>query len=241
MKVPTDGSSCLLLSGEFGRSPFFWQLSAEENPACLQAHFTGRPIRSNSKRRFSSRRCSKLLTAENKCDQLAPLTVISGQWLAPNIGGAFDLDQHADAGVGADMGLFARQEQIEYGVVDRPAVVQFGTAVESQKARVENAVALRLEVGVDHANALVVAEVFQRLLLRALPIGEMVVVENDHAALGRDVGAIRALRRDQARRAVIPGRPDEGFKFFADRHEMVLLLGKLLAGWTASYRLKRAL
>src|SRR5580700_3381291 len=90
-----------------------------------------------------------------------PLTAISGQRFAPNIGGSFDLDQYADAGVGADMGLFARQQQIEYGVVDRPALVQFGTPVESQKTRVENAVALRLEVGVDHANALVVAEVVQ--------------------------------------------------------------------------------
>jgi len=30
--VPTDGSSCLLLSGEFGRSPFSWQLSAGNGP-----------------------------------------------------------------------------------------------------------------------------------------------------------------------------------------------------------------
>src|SRR5258708_16431509 len=172
---------------------------------------------------------------------LAPLTVISGQRLAPNVGGTLDLDQHADAGVGADMGLFARQEQIEYGVTDGPAVVQFGPAVEAQKARVENAVALRLEVGVDHANALVVAEVFQRLFLRALPIGEMVVVEYDHAALGRDVGAMRALRRHKAWRAVIPGRPDERFEFFADGHEVLLGLRKLRVGQTTSYRFKRAL
>src|SRR5579862_5740658 len=144
---------------------------------------------------------------------------ISGQRLTPNIAGTLDLDQHADAGVGADMGLLARQQQIEYGVVDRPALVQFGTPVEPQEAGVENAVAMRLEVGVDHANALVVAEVFQGLFLRALPIGEMVVVENDHAALGRDVGAVRALRRHKAWRAVIPGRSDERFEFFADGHE----------------------
>ena len=89
-----------------------------------------------------------------------PVTAMSGQRLAPNIGGTLDLDQHADAGVGADMGLFARQQQIEYGVTDGTALVQLGVAVESQKAGVENAVALRLEVGVDHANALVVAEIF---------------------------------------------------------------------------------
>jgi hypothetical protein len=36
MIVPTDGSSCLLLSGEFGRSPFCWQPSAGHGPATLQ-------------------------------------------------------------------------------------------------------------------------------------------------------------------------------------------------------------
>ena len=63
------------------------------------------------------------------------LTWISGQWLAPNVGGTLDLDQHADAGVRADMRLLARQQQIEYGVTDGPAVVQFGLSVETQKAR----------------------------------------------------------------------------------------------------------
>jgi hypothetical protein len=96
MIVPTDGGSCLLLSGEFGRSPFCWQLSAGWNPACLQAHFTGRPIRSNSKHSFSSRGCSKLLRVENKCVYLAPPTAFSGQRLASNIAGTLDLDQHAD-------------------------------------------------------------------------------------------------------------------------------------------------
>ena len=60
---------------------------------------------------------------------------MSGQRLAPNIGGALNLDQHADAGVGADMRLLARQEQIEYGIMNGPALVQFGVSVESQKAR----------------------------------------------------------------------------------------------------------
>src|SRR5580704_6675999 len=154
----------------------------------------------------------------------------SRQRLAPNIRGTLDLDQHADAGVGADMGLLAWQEQIEDGVTDRPALVQLGRSVESQKARVENTVALRLEVGVDHANALVVAEVFERLFLRTFPIGEVVVVENHHAALRRDVGTVRALRRDQAWRAVIPGRPDEGFELFTDGHELLLPLRTLQVG-----------
>jgi hypothetical protein len=30
------------------------------------------------------------------------------------------------------------------------------------------------------------------------------------------------LRRDEAWRAVIPGRPDEGFELFADGHELLL-------------------
>jgi hypothetical protein len=43
MIVPTDGSSCLLLSGEFGRSPFCWQLAAGHSPACLEADFHWTP------------------------------------------------------------------------------------------------------------------------------------------------------------------------------------------------------
>jgi hypothetical protein len=42
-----------------------------------------------------------------------------------NIGGTLYLDQHADASVRADARSFARQEQIEYGVTDEPALVQF--------------------------------------------------------------------------------------------------------------------
>ena len=67
MIVPTDGSSCLLLSGAFGRSPFCWQLSAGHSPACLQALFTGRAIRPNSKRSLASQRdWSKLTTNKMK-------------------------------------------------------------------------------------------------------------------------------------------------------------------------------
>src|SRR3979409_2153799 len=89
----------------------------------------------------------------------------SRQSLAPNIGRALDLDQHADTRVRPDMRLLPRQEQLEDGLTNGPTLVQLGLSVEPQKAGIENAVALRLEVGVDHANALVVAEVFERLLL----------------------------------------------------------------------------
>src|SRR3954452_10712191 len=150
-------------------------------------------------------------------------SVWSGQRLASNVGGALDLDEYADAGICADMRLLARQQQLEDGVMDGPALVQCGCSVESQKAGIENAIALRLEVGVDHANALVVAKVFQRLFLRACPIGEMVIVENDHSALGRDVGTVRPLRRHEAWRAVMPGGPDECFDLFTDGHEVLSL------------------
>src|SRR4051812_3066394 len=152
-----------------------------------------------------------------------PKSVWSGQRLASNVGGTLDLDEDADAGVCADMCLLARQQQLEDGVMDGPALVQCGRPVEAQEAGVENAVALRLEVGVDHANAFVVAEVFQRLFLRAFPIGEMIIVENDHASLGRDVGSVRPLRRHQTWRAVIPGGPDECFELFTDGHEVLPL------------------
>src|ERR1700681_1448060 len=47
--VPTDGNSCLLLSGDFGKSPFYRQPSAGQGSSCLEAYDTGRPIRSDSK------------------------------------------------------------------------------------------------------------------------------------------------------------------------------------------------
>jgi len=33
--VPTDGSKCLLLNGDFGTSPFYWQLSENLVPSLL--------------------------------------------------------------------------------------------------------------------------------------------------------------------------------------------------------------
>jgi hypothetical protein len=42
-----------------------------------------------------------------------------------NIGDTLNLNQHADTNVRADARLFARQEQIEYGVTDECRPVQF--------------------------------------------------------------------------------------------------------------------
>ena len=122
------------------------------------------------------------------------------------------------------MRLLTRQQHLEDGVMNGSGLMQFGFTVESQEPRIQNAFTLRLEVGIHNAHALFVPKVFQCLFLGALPIGEMVVVENDHAALGRYVGTVATLRRNEAWRAVIPGRPDERFKLFADGHEMLLPL-----------------
>src|SRR5262249_58608006 len=96
----------------------------------------------------------------------------SRQRLAADVARTLDLDQHADALVGAVMGLLARRELLEDRLAYRPALVQLGGAEEAQKARVEHAVALRLEVRVDHGDTFVVAEIVQRLLLGALPVGQ---------------------------------------------------------------------
>src|SRR5215203_33705 len=66
--------------------------------------------------------------------------------LAAQVGGAVDPDQHADAGVGADMLLLALGELCEDRVVDRSGLVQLRGAPEAQEAGVEHLVALRLEV-----------------------------------------------------------------------------------------------
>src|SRR5262249_12674139 len=150
--------------------------------------------------------------------------VSSRQWLASNVRGAFYLDQHADASIRADMRLLAWQEKIENVVANGAAFMQFGFPVKSQKPRIKNTIALCLEVGIDHTNALVMAEVFEGLFLRAFPIGEMVVVEYNHASLGRDVRAVRPLGRKQAWSAIISFRPAKCFNFFTDRHEILFRL-----------------
>src|SRR5215204_2510315 len=103
--------------------------------------------------------------------------------------------------------------------MDGPILVQLRPAIESKKPGFENALALGIEVGVDDTNALVVTQIFQSLFLGALPICEMLVVKNDHAAFGRNVRAIRPLRRNQAWSAVFPGRFDEAFEFLTNWHE----------------------
>ena len=82
------------------------------------------------------------------------------------------------------MRLLTRQQHLEDRVMDGPILVQLRPAIESQKPRFENAVALRFEVGIDDTDALIVTQIVQSLLLGALPICEMLVVKNDHAAFG---------------------------------------------------------
>src|SRR5262249_9146482 len=159
-----------------------------------------------------------LLVARPSLETVAQ--VRSRQRLAADIGRARDLHQHADAGIGANMGLLARQQQVEDLLVDRAALVQLDGAVEAQESGVEHAVALRLEVRVYDADALVVRQVGERLLLAPLPIGQMLVVEHDHAALDRDVGAVRSVGGDETGRAIVPGGPDQVADFLADRHRV---------------------
>jgi hypothetical protein len=47
----------------------------------------------------------------------------------------------------------------------------------------------------------------------------MIIVEHDHAALGADIGALRAAGCDQARIAVVPGIANEGLNRVGERHE----------------------
>src|SRR5665213_172105 len=81
--------------------------------------------------------------------------------LAPHIDRLLDPHQHADAGVRPDMGLLARYQQRENLVAHRTLFVQFDAAETPQEARLQHAVALRLEVGVHDTDALVVTEVVE--------------------------------------------------------------------------------
>src|SRR5262245_7303553 len=104
-------------------------------------------------------------------------------------------------------------------VLDRPVMVQLGRAEKSQEARVQHTVALRLEVRIDDGNAFVVREIFQRLPLGPLPIGEMLVIIDDHAALWTDVGTVRPGGCEQTRKAIDPGLIDEVLDLLWKGHE----------------------
>ena len=77
---------------------------------------------------------------------------------------------------------------------------------------------LRFEIRVHHADALLHAEIAQHRALAPLPIGEMLVVEDDHAALRRDVRPFRTDARQQARIAVVPCVADERLDRLREGH-----------------------
>jgi hypothetical protein len=81
------------------------------------------------------------------------------QRFASHICRAINLDENANTCVRADMRLLARQQQFEYRIPNRPAFVQLGLSVETQETRIQHTFALRLEIRVNHADALVVAEI----------------------------------------------------------------------------------
>jgi len=114
--------------------------------------------------------------------------------------------------------LFALIEPIENRLAQRTTLVQLGSSVKAQEAGFEHALALRLEIRVHDADVPVTAEIGERLLLRALPIGEVLVVIDQHRALGGDVGPVRPGGRQQARIAVDPGAIDKRSDLLADRH-----------------------
>ena len=116
------------------------------------------------------------------------------------------------------MGLLARQQLGKNRLVQRTALVQFDAAEKTQEAALQNAVALRLEIRIHHADALIVRQVLEAGALRALPIGEVFVVEHDHAALDRDIGARRSGRGDKARATVVPGIADQFLDGVGKRH-----------------------
>ena len=73
--------------------------------------------------------------------------------LAADIDCLVDLNQHADAGLRANMGLLARQQLGKNRLAHGPALVQLDAAKETQEATLQHA-ALRFEVGIHDAHAL---------------------------------------------------------------------------------------
>ena len=105
-------------------------------------------------------------------------------------------------------------------IASRMGPLSCSTAVPKKRRNpeFELAVALRLEVCVHDADAPVGAEVFQDAALGPLPVGEVFVIEHDHAALGCDVGPFAAAGREQARVAVVPGTEDQRLDGVGEPH-----------------------
>src|SRR6476469_11237634 len=101
--------------------------------------------------------CAPLSSAQQ---QLAADTA-SHERRSVNIYRFVDLDQHADAGFGAGVGLLAWQQAGENSVAHGAAVMQFGAAEEPQETALEHAIALCFEVGINHTYASVVRQILQ--------------------------------------------------------------------------------
>lgn len=136
-------------------------------------------------------------------------TALRPQRLAADVGRLGDLDQHADALVGAQVLLLALGELGEDRLAHRAALVQRGGAEEAQEARLHLAVALRLHVHVHDADAAVAPEAVEDRAARALEIGEVLVVEHDHRALRPHYRPVRPVDGEDERIAVLPGGGDE--------------------------------
>jgi Uncharacterized protein conserved in bacteria (DUF2252) len=106
------------------------------------------------------------------------------------------------------MSLFARQQLGKNGLTHGAALMQFDAAEEPQKATLQHAIALRLEVGVHHAYAPVVRKILQHRALGALPPCQMRIVEHDHAALRRWALALANAKSGDA--AMIAGYCGKG-------------------------------
>src|SRR6185437_3183492 len=70
--------------------------------------------------------------------------------------------------------------------------------------------------------AAVVAEVLEHRALGALPPGEVLVVVDDHAAFGSDIGPERAGGGDEQRIAVVPGVADQGLQGVGEGHGVLV-------------------
>jgi CheY-like chemotaxis protein len=140
--------------------------------------------------------------------------------LAADVLRPLDSDQHADAGIGALMLLFALGELGEDRFADFAALMQLRRPVESQDAGIEHAVALRLHIGIDDHYALVVLQILKRLAFGALPIAQVIVIEDDQASLRADIRTVLAAGADEAWAAVHPGVCDQVLHLLAQGHRL---------------------
>ena len=200
---------------------------------CLHPFLIGHPHRSKyfakALAHITSRQEVWLATGSEiidwyKKNYLKKVGVLSHDRLAARVGGALDLDQHADAGVGADVLLLALGVSLAK-IASWIGPISCSSAVPQNRRKPNSSILSRCALKFEYITTTrrSCPRFSSAFFFGPFPIGEVLVVEHDHAALGADVRAVLADGRQHARIAVVPGVVDKRLDRVAERHPVCSL------------------